>query len=108
MKTVKDRFMEQVIVWLSFLGFLALLIGCALAGVLIAVSWMAGIRDYFEKSHFICAVIAFIVPPYGVFNGLMFMVKKRFGLECCSNYEVFQGVAECISLAMAERKNNLI
>jgi hypothetical protein len=98
--------MEEAKIWLVFLGCMALLIGAALAVVAIIVGWLLGISDYYEKKDFICAVIAIIIPPYGVFNGLMFVVKKHCGLECCSNYEVFHGVAECISLAIRTKKSS--
>lgn len=78
--------MEEAKIWLVFLGCMALLIGAALAVVAIIVGWLLGISDYYEKKDFSRTVLAFVIPPYGVLNGLMFVLKKRCRLECCGDY----------------------
>lgn len=78
--------MEEAKIWLVFLGCMALLIGAALAVVAIIVGWLLGISDYWEKKDFSSTVIAFVIPPYGILNGLMFVLKKRCRPVCCGNY----------------------
>lgn len=96
--------MEDLKTWVVFLGVMALMIGALLASIYILVLWMLGIGDYLRRRNFLCWGIAIIVPPFGIFNGVMFEIKKRLDAECCSNLAFFIVVFEYTKLLISERK----
>lgn len=97
--------MNDLKTWVVFLGAMGLMIGVVLAALYIIVLWMLGITDYYKRRNVLCWALAVIVPPFGIFNGAMFEIKKWLNAECCSNLAFFMVVAEYAKVEIFHRKN---
>ena len=96
--------MEDLKVWVVFLGAMALMIGTVLAALCILLLWMLGIADYLKRRNFLCWALSIIVPPFGIFNGVMFEIKKRLDAVCCSNLAFIMAVFVYVKFLIAQRK----
>jgi len=98
---------EEVKIWAMFLGYITCLIGFAFAAVWVCAYWILGFIEYWEKRQYIRATIAFVIPPVGFFNGVMFLLKRRTCCECLTNFEYLMAVFECFKLEfIGERKKS--
>nr|WP_005741812.1 hypothetical protein [Pseudomonas amygdali] len=99
--------MEDMKIWAYFLGYIACLIGFAFVAVWGCVYWILGFVEHWEKRQHLRAAIAFVIPPAGLFNGVMFLLKRNTCCECLTNFEYLMAVFECFKLEFTgERKKN--
>lgn len=99
--------MEDMKIWAIFLGYIACVIGFAFAAVWVCAYWVIGFTHHWKKGRYISAAIAFVIPPVGLFNGVMFLLKRNTCCECLTNFEYLMEVFECFKLEFTgERQKN--